>query len=61
MAEYYQLPGRIFRSRTTQLQQIRGTNENVTLQTDYAKPLSPNSKIEMGARRSSAPLIARIL
>ncbi len=50
MADYFQLPGQVFRSRTMQLQQVRGTNENVTLQTDYAKPLSPNSKIEMGAR-----------
>ncbi len=50
MADYFQLPSLALRGRTRQLQQVRGTNENITLQTDYAKPLSATSKIELGAR-----------
>ncbi|RYZ30051.1 MAG: TonB-dependent receptor [Chitinophagaceae bacterium] len=39
-----------FKSRYSQTQTGSGTNENVTLQTDYANPLSANAKIEFGAR-----------
>lgn len=38
------------RDQYRQTQLGRGTNENVTLQTDYAKPVSANSKIEAGVR-----------
>lgn len=57
--DYFQMPGQVFRNRYTQLQQTRGTNENVTLQTDYAKPLSPNSKIEAGARAQIRKVISQ--
>lgn len=38
------------RQRYVQTQYGSGNNENVTLQTDYANPISANSKIEFGAR-----------
>ena len=39
-----------FVSTYNQFQVGRGTNENVTLQTDYANPLSATMKVEAGAR-----------
>ena len=59
LTDYFQMPGQVFRNRYSQLQQTRGTNENVTLQTDYAKPLSPNSKIEAGARAQIRKVISQ--
>lgn len=50
VSENYRLPGMVFQNRYNQLQLTQGTNENVTLQTDYIKPLSANSKLEAGAR-----------
>lgn len=47
--DYFSQPG-VFTNRYNQLQVGRGTNENVTVQTDYANPLSATSKIEAGAR-----------
>ncbi|WP_121355127.1 TonB-dependent receptor [Flavisolibacter nicotianae] len=50
VTDYYTMPNEVFRNRYFQNQTGQGTNENLTLQTDYAKPLSANSKIEAGAR-----------
>lgn len=57
--DYYNLPGNVFRYRYIQNQFGRGTNENLTLQTDYAKPLSANSKIEAGARAQMRKVVSQ--
>lgn len=46
----YVMPDMQFINRYTQSQTGKGTNENLTLQTDYANPLGANAKIEFGAR-----------
>ncbi|HZH64817.1 MAG TPA: outer membrane beta-barrel protein [Flavisolibacter sp.] len=46
----FDLPGNVFRNRYNQFQDGKGTNQNLTLQTDYAKPLSATTKVEFGAR-----------
>ena len=38
------------RPRYNQIQTGKGNNENLTLQTDYSKPVTDNAKIELGAR-----------
>jgi outer membrane receptor protein involved in Fe transport len=48
--DYFDENNNPLRSRYNQTQYGSGNNENVTLQTDYANPLSQNSKIEFGAR-----------
>jgi outer membrane receptor protein involved in Fe transport len=47
---YFDMPGTVFKNTYNQSQIGRGTNENLTLQTDYANPLSATTKIEFGAR-----------
>ncbi|MDQ6609321.1 MAG: TonB-dependent receptor [Bacteroidota bacterium] len=47
---YFTMPGYVYKNRYTQLQFGNGINENLTLQTDYANPITANSKIEAGAR-----------
>ncbi|HUC81464.1 MAG TPA: TonB-dependent receptor [Flavisolibacter sp.] len=48
--DYFDANKNPMRSRYNQTQFGEGDNENVTLQTDYANPLSANTKIEFGAR-----------
>lgn len=48
--DYFDMPGSVFKNTYNQSQNGRGTNENLTIQTDYANPLSANTKIEFGAR-----------
>lgn len=48
--DYFTMPGTVFKNRYIQLQSGEGTNENLTLQTDYSNPVTANSKIEAGAR-----------
>ena len=50
VTDYYNLPGQVFKTRYFQNQFGSGNSENMTLQTDYVKPLSANSKFEAGAR-----------
>ena len=57
--DYFDLPGNVYRYRYIQNQFGRGTNENLTLQTDYAKPLSANSKIEAGARAQMRKVVSQ--
>ncbi|NTS41260.1 TonB-dependent receptor [Flavisolibacter sp. BT320] len=48
--DYFDLANNPIRSRYNQTNYGSGNNENVTLQTDYANPISQNAKIEFGAR-----------
>jgi outer membrane receptor protein involved in Fe transport len=48
--DFYNMPGSVFNRTYRQLQSGSGRNENMILQTDYVKPISDNSKFEMGAR-----------
>jgi outer membrane receptor protein involved in Fe transport len=48
--DYFDADWNPLRSRYTQTQFGSGNNENVTIQTDYANPLSATTKIEFGAR-----------
>lgn len=48
--DYFNQPNEVFTNRYVQTQLGEGTNENVTLQTDYANPISTNAKLEFGAR-----------
>ena len=48
--DYFDADKNPFRARYNQTQFGSGDNENVTLQTDYANPLSASTKIEFGAR-----------
>ena len=48
--DYYKLPGNTFNNSFKQRQDGSGNNENITLQTDYTKPISEKSKLELGAR-----------
>lgn len=48
--DYFDMPGTVFKNRYNQFQNGKGTNQNLTLQTDYANPLSATTKIEFGAR-----------
>ena len=57
--DYFFMPNERFRNSYTQLQLGRGTNENVTLQTDYAKPLSQTSKIEAGVRAQLRKIVSQ--
>lgn len=57
--DYFDMPGNVFRYRYIQNQFGRGTNENLTLQTDYAKPLSANSKFEAGARAQMRQVVSQ--
>lgn len=47
---YYIMPGNTFSNAFRQQQNGKGNNQNVVVQTDYIKPLSENSKLEMGLR-----------
>ncbi len=49
---YYGMPGNVYDKTYQQIQLGGGTNESWVLQTDYANPVSANSKIELGARAS---------
>lgn len=57
--DYYNMPGEVFRNRYNQIQTGRGTNENLTLQADYAKPLSANSKFEAGVRAQTRKVVSQ--
>jgi outer membrane receptor protein involved in Fe transport len=48
--DYFDASGNPLRGKYVQTQFGSGDNENVTLQTDYANPLSATTKIEFGAR-----------
>lgn len=48
--DYYKLPGNTFLNQFKQQQQGNGRNQNIVFQTDYTKPLSEKSKLELGAR-----------
>lgn len=48
--DYYKLPGYTFSNEFKQQQLGRGGNKNLVIQTDYTKPLSEKSKLEMGVR-----------
>lgn len=48
--DYFDADRNPLRSRYNQTQFGAGDNENVTIQTDYANPLSATTKIEFGAR-----------
>lgn len=58
VTNYYNLPDMSFKNRYLQNQFGRGNSENLTLQTDYAKPLSANSKFEAGARINMRKLVS---
>jgi outer membrane receptor protein involved in Fe transport len=49
---YYGMPGNVFDKTYQQIQLGGGNNESWVLQTDYANPISTNSKLELGARAS---------
>lgn len=48
--DYFTVPGYSLSSSSSQQQTGSGKNDNFTLQTDYTKPLTDKSKLEMGAR-----------
>lgn len=48
--DYFKLPGNTFLNQFKQQQKGNGANKNLVLQTDYTKPLSEKSKLEMGIR-----------
>jgi len=48
--DYFNAAMQPFRSRYNQTQYGAGTNENLTVQTDYSNPITANSKLEAGAR-----------
>lgn len=48
--DFFNGSGASNKDRYNQTQTGKGTNESLTLQTDYAKPISQSSKIEFGAR-----------
>ncbi len=48
--DYFKVPGYSFLNSNKQQQAGAGSNDNVTLQTDYTKPLNEKSKLEMGVR-----------
>ena len=48
----FDLPGKDFLRNSGTLQYGSGNNDNLIAQTDYANPLSENSKLELGARAS---------
>lgn len=56
---YYTMPNEVFRNTYLQKTIGRGTNENLTLQTDYAKPLSANSKVEAGVRANMRRVVSQ--
>ena len=56
---YYKLPGNTFTNAFKQQQNGKGNNENLTLQTDYTKPINDKSKLEMGARVSIRKVVNR--
>lgn len=58
VTNYYTMPDEVFRNSYFQNQIGRGTNENLTLQMDYAKPLSANSKLEAGARANRRKVVS---
>jgi outer membrane receptor protein involved in Fe transport len=49
---YYAMPGIVFDKTYQQIQLGGGNSESWVLQTDYANPISANSKIELGLRAS---------
>jgi outer membrane receptor protein involved in Fe transport len=59
VTDYYTMPGKLFRNRYNQIQTGRGTNENLTMQADYAKPLSANSKFEAGVRAQTRKVVSQ--
>ncbi len=48
--DYYELPGNLYTGNFKQDQIGNGTNENITIQADYTKPLKEKSKFEIGIR-----------
>jgi len=48
--DYFAVPGYSFVKSAQQQQLGKGSNDNLTLQTDYTKPLSDKSKLELGVR-----------
>ncbi|HEX2607870.1 MAG TPA: outer membrane beta-barrel protein, partial [Flavisolibacter sp.] len=52
LTDFYDMPGKVFLQSTNQVQLGSGTNENLVIQSDYAKPLTDKSKLELGARAS---------
>ncbi|GAA4735483.1 TonB-dependent receptor [Flavisolibacter ginsenosidimutans] len=48
--DYFNAAMQPFRNRYNQTQYGAGTNENLTVQTDYSNPITTNSKLEAGAR-----------
>jgi len=47
---YYKMPNYEYNNSFKQQQNGKGENQNLTLQTDYSKPLTEKSKLEMGLR-----------
>ncbi|MGV3529183.1 MAG: outer membrane beta-barrel protein [Flavisolibacter sp.] len=50
--DYFSMPGKTFDRSYNQVQQGSGNNEFLVFQTDYANPLTDNSKFETGVRAS---------
>ncbi|MBL7724717.1 MAG: TonB-dependent receptor [Chitinophagaceae bacterium] len=48
--DYYKIPGNTFLSSFKQQQNGSGSNDNIVIQTDYTKPITEKSKLEMGLR-----------
>ena len=48
--DYFKLPENSFLNQFKQQQKGTGSNQNLTIQTDYTKPLTEKSKLEMGLR-----------
>lgn len=52
VTDYYRMPGKTFDRSYNQVQQGSGNTEFLVFQTDYANPLSENTKLETGMRAS---------
>lgn len=48
--DYFAVPGYTFLKQNKQQQLGAGSNDNLTIQTDYTKPITDKSKLEMGVR-----------
>lgn len=46
----FYMPGNTFRSSANQWQDVRGSNENVIIQSDFVNPVTDKIKVEMGVR-----------
>lgn len=48
--DYFNVPGYTYVKQNKQQQKGSGSSDNLTIQTDYTKPINDKSKIEMGVR-----------